>query len=115
PRAALPYGLPSLFDSWIVLKKTLAGGSVDAMIKSRGPWFPYKTAYPKNNNWYNDYWDDAGWKPLAEFMNGLRRAGDTNTRRPINGAGLDLTEKAITDLGFSFNKYWSGTVYWRLN
>jgi hypothetical protein len=113
PRAALPYGSPSLFNSWIVLKKALTGSELAAKIRDRGPWFPYRTAYPAGNDFYNDYWDDAGWKSLAEFMQGLRRVGDPVATRKINGAGLDLTEKAITDLGFTFSTTWSGTLYWR--
>lgn len=81
-------------------------------VRDRGPWFPYKASYPAGSDWYNEYWDDGGWKPLAGFMQGLIRKGDDNLY-VINGAALDLTEKAIEDLGFDFNVYWSGNVYWR--
>ncbi|MHC4646346.1 MAG: hypothetical protein ACYTBJ_12670 [Planctomycetota bacterium] len=92
------------------MKKTLSGSAVDAKIRSRGPWSPLTPYYPPNNDWYNEYWDDGDWKPLAEFMQGLRRAGDGQV---INGAGLDLTQNTIESLGFTWNQYWSGTVYWR--
>jgi len=52
----------------------------------------------------------GGWKPLAEFMQGLRRVGSGLI---INGSGIDLTKNAIESLGFSWNEFWSGTVYWR--
>ena len=68
---------------------------------------------PFGSDWYNEYWDDGGWELLAVFMQGLIRKGDDNLY-VINGADLDLTEKAIEDLGFDFNVYWSGNVYWRL-
>ncbi len=124
---ALPYGYPHLLNYWIVGKKALADDEIEIKIRDRGPHFPFEyhevlrpdARYPAQGDdcWscYNDYWgageDDAGWKPLAEFMNGLLRAGDGTN---INGAGLDLTKKAIQDLGFNWNADWSGNVYWRL-
>jgi len=54
----------------------------------------------------------GGWKPLAEFMQGLIRVNDTYDRI-INGSGIDLTKNAIESLGFTWNEFWSGTVYWR--
>ncbi len=75
--------------------------------------------YPANNDWYNEYWDDdddsydgGGWQPLAKFMQGLIRVGNTS-HLEINGAALDLTENAIESLGFTFNETWSDNVYWR--
>ena len=110
-RAALPYGATNELNSMLVVKKALSDAGVDTKVRDRGPWFPYKTYYPSGNDWYNEYWDDGGWKPLAEFMNGLRQAerGDP----AINGSGIDLTKNAIESLGFSWNEFWSGTVYWR--
>jgi hypothetical protein len=110
PRAALPYGATNQLNSILLVKKSLADAGVDTKVRDRGPFFPYREYYPKNNDWYNEYWDDGGWKPLAEFMQGLRRVGSGLI---INGSGIDLTKNAIESLGFSWNEFWSGTVYWR--
>ena len=104
-------------NTYVVLTEDLNSETqVEAKIRDRGPWFPYGTYYPANNDWYNDYWDDAGWKPLAEFMQGLRRAGDTSPWYPINGAGIDLSEGAIKELrgqNYNPNDWPSPQIYWR--
>ena|GEM_PF-2256239 len=116
PRTALSYGTPSLINTNVVLTEdTSSETKIEAKVRDRGPWFPFGRYYPKDTDWYNDYWDDAGWKPLAVFMYGLIRAEDTNYY-VINGASIDLSEGAIKGLKgkeYNPNNWPNPQIYWR--
>jgi hypothetical protein len=110
PRGALPWGATSLMNSWIVCKVNLIDVGTEVKIRDRGPNFPLSPYYPANNNWYNVYWNEGGWAPLAVLMNGLHRASsDPNLRTEINGAGLDLSPGARSALQITEN----GNILWR--
>ena len=121
-RVALPYGSNNLINQWVVLKEDITNQTeAEAKIRDKGPWFPWRTDYPSGNDYYNEYWADGGWQPLAILMKDLIRTHETlrddqGNLVPITDAAIDLTEGAIKALrGENYDQYtsWKKPIYWR--